>query len=106
MAKNDFEAVSLVVRRVYAGIGTENFNSRVPAFTKTLAPGLGLAEHPVPDLTGFAWSLPIVVGGLIQAHTIGKQSLANASSWWEGCLAEDGLSLERPLSELRIYGRL
>lgn len=97
VAKNDFEAVSLVVRRVYAGIGTENFNSRVPAFTKTLAPGLGLAEDPGSQLDSFGMHrCRLLSEGLIQAHTIGKQSLRERLVVVEGRLAEDGLSLERP----------
>ena len=97
VAKNDFEAVSLVVRRVYAEIGTENFNSRVPALTKTFAPGLGLAEDPGSQLDSFGTHrCRLLAEGLIQAHKIGKQSLRERLVVVEGRFAEDGLSLERP----------
>jgi hypothetical protein len=97
VAKNDFDVVSRVVRRVYAEIGTKDFNLRVPALTKTLAPGLGLAEDPGPQLGSFGTHrCRLLAEGLIQAHRIGRQSLHERLAVVESRFAEDGLSLERP----------
>jgi hypothetical protein len=97
VAKNDFGAVSRVVRRVYAEIGTANFNSRVPALTKTLAPGLGLAESPGSHLDSFGTHrCRLLAEGLIQAHRLGRQSLRERLVVVERRFAKNGLSLERP----------
>jgi hypothetical protein len=97
VAKNDFGVVSRVVRRVYAEIGTKDFNPRVPALTKTLAPGLGLAEDPGSQLGSFGTHrCRLLAEGLIQAQRIGRQSLRERLAVVEGRFAEDGLSLERP----------
>jgi Lanthionine synthetase C-like protein/HopA1 effector protein family len=106
--KNDFGAVSRVVRRVYAEIGTENFNPRVPALTKALAPGLGFAEDPGSQLDSFGTHrCRLLAEGLIQAHKIGSQSLRERLAVVEGRFAEDGLSLERPFlnsGSTDVYG--
>jgi class II lanthipeptide synthase len=97
VAKNDFGAVSRVVRRVYGQIGTKDFNPRVPALTKTLAPGLGFAEDPGSQLESFGTDrCRLLAEGLIQAHRIGRQSLPERLAVVEDRFAEDGLSLERP----------
>ncbi len=97
VAKNDFGAVSRVVRRVYAEIGPQNFNSKVPALTKTLAPGLGLAEDPGSQLDSFGTHrCRLLAEGLIQAHKIGRHSLRERLVVVEDRFAEDGLSLEKP----------
>ena len=108
VAKNDFGTVSRVVRRVYREIGTENFNARVPALTKTLAPGLGLAEDPGSQLDSFGTHrCRLLAEGLIQAHRIGRQSLRDRMAVVERRFAEDGLSLERPFlnsGSTDVYG--
>src|ERR1700733_1292318 len=97
VAKNDFGAVSRVVRRVYAEIGTKNFNPRVPALTKTLAPGLGLAEDPGSQLDSFGTPrCRLLAEGLIQAHEIGRESPRERLAVVGGRFAQDGLNLERP----------
>jgi hypothetical protein len=97
VAKDDFGAVSRVVRRVYAEIGTKDFNSGVPALTKALAPGLGFAEDPGSQRGSFGMHrCRLLAEGLIQAHRIGRQSLRERLAAVEGRFAEDGLSLERP----------
>jgi hypothetical protein len=97
VAKDDFGAVSRVVRRVYAEIGTKDFNSGVPALTKALAPGLGFAEDPGSQRGSFGMHrCRLLAEGLIQAHRIGRQSLRERLAAVEGRFAEDGLSLDRP----------
>lgn len=97
VSKNDFGVVSRVVRRVYAEIGTKDFNPKVPALTKPLAPGLGLAEDPGSQLGSFGtYRCRLLAEGLIQAHRSGRRSLSERLAVVEGRFAQDGLSLERP----------
>lgn len=95
--KSDYKPVSEVLRRVYTEIGKDNLNQRVPAFTKWLAPGLGLAEDPANGLGSFGLHrCRLMADVLIRTHQRGKKSLPDRLRVVEEHFRENGISLEKP----------
>lgn len=94
--KNDYETVSGIVQLIYAKI-EGNLNQRVPAFTKPLAPGLGLAEDPGRELDSFGLHrCRLLAEGLFRACRQGNNSLPDRLRVVEDHFAENGISLEKP----------
>jgi hypothetical protein len=76
-AKNDYEAVRLVLQIVYFE-NQAHFQPEIPLFTKQLAPGLGLAEEPDcqfghPESFGRN-RCQIIANGLLEAWHKGDES--------------------------------
>jgi class II lanthipeptide synthase len=95
--KNDYPPVSEIVRRAYAEIGRDNLNPRVPAFTKRLAPGLGLAEDPGRELDSFGLHrCRLLAEGLLRAYQRARKSLPERLQVVEQHFARNGVRLEQP----------
>jgi type 2 lantibiotic biosynthesis protein LanM len=95
--KRDYEAVSHALTRVYEEIGHSNLKQRVPAFTKRLAPGLGLAEDPPKGLDSFGLHrCRLLANALFQAHREGKKSIPDRLRVVEKHFEQNGISLETP----------
>jgi hypothetical protein len=94
--KSDYEAVSGIVRLIYCKIEA-NLNQRVPAFTKRLAPGLGLAEDPGRKLDSFGLHrCRLLAEGLIRASRQRNDSLPHRLQVVSDHFAKNGISLEKP----------
>jgi type 2 lantibiotic biosynthesis protein LanM len=94
--KSDYEAVSGIVRLIYPKIA-DNLNQRVPAFTKRLAPGLGLAEDPGRKLDSFGLHrCRLLAEGLIRASRQRNDSLPHRLQVVWDHFARNGISLEKP----------
>lgn len=110
--KSDYEAVAQILERTYPKI-SKNLNRPVPAFTKRLAPGLGLAEDPGKRLDSFGMHrCRLLADGLFRAYRQGRESLPDRQRIVEVHFAEHGVSLEKPflnpgstdIYEFRING--
>jgi len=76
---DSYELVRQVLQTVYAE-NKSHFQNQVPLFTKILAPGIGLAEHPDPEMQ-FSYQerfgknrCQIIANALLEAHKIGDES--------------------------------
>ncbi len=93
--KEDLAAVSVVLRPVYAEVG-RYLKAGVPAFTKPLAPGVGLAEDPGQGESFGQNRCRLLAEGLIRAHEQRARSLDARLQIVLDCYAAAGVRLERP----------
>ncbi len=94
--KKDYETVAPILQRIYPKI-SEKLNPRVPAFTKCLAPGLGLAEDPGKNFEGFGiHRCGLLAEGIFHAWQRGRQSLSDRLRVVEAHFAKNEISLEMP----------
>ncbi|MBD6619518.1 hypothetical protein FNW02_27750 [Komarekiella sp. 'clone 1'] len=77
--RSNYEVIRQVLQIIYSETKS-HFQEDVPIFTKVLAPGIGLAEHPHPKLLSkysetFGWNrCQIVANALLEAHKNGNES--------------------------------
>lgn len=94
--KSDYTAIAQIVARIYPKI-SEKLNERVPAFTKRLAPGLGLAEDPAKKLDSFgAHRCRLLAEGMFRAWQQGRKSLPDRLKIVEAHFTKNEISLETP----------
>ena len=82
-------------------IYTENksqFQAQIPLFTKEIAPGIGLAEHPIPELGGrFGKNrCQILANALLEAHKNGEESQQSRIKYIIQHFESVGIDFERP----------
>jgi hypothetical protein len=99
--KDSYEVVRQVLQTVYA----ENkpcFQTQIPIFTKMLAPGLALAEHPEPEYRSHFMETfgmnrcQIVANALLKAHKNGDESPESRMKYILQHFECLGIDLERP----------
>lgn len=94
--KSDYASVARIVERMYQKIA-DQLNERVPAFTKRLAPGLGLAEDPDTKSDSFGTHrCRLLAEGLFLAWQQGRESLPERLKTLEAHFAKQQVSLEAP----------
>jgi len=90
-----------VLQRIYAE-NKSHFREQVPIFTKVLAPGIGLAEHPASELKfGLQQQFgenrcEIVANALLEAHQNGDESKEARMKYIIQNFEQLGLDIERP----------
>ncbi len=94
LPKSAFLAARPALRDIYAHIEAE-LRSEVPTFTKSLAPGIGLAESPGGESFGLH-RCHLIADGLIRSRTEGRADTAGRLDCVLTCWADAGLDIERP----------
>ena len=79
---------------IYAHVEAE-LRSEVPAFTKSLAPGIGLAESPANESFGLH-RCHLIADGLVRSRTEGRTDTAGRLDCVLACWADARLDIERP----------
>jgi len=98
--RNDLKSISLALSELYAGFASA-FGERVPALTKVLAPGLGLAENPVAKdsdkIESFGMSrCRLLAEGMIEAFRAGIHDTPRRMRIVNERFCREGISLEAP----------
>jgi len=94
LPRSAFDAATRTLKDIYARTGAQ-LRPEVPAFTRSLAPGLGLAESPGGESFGLH-RCDLIAAGLVRSHTEGRVDMAG---WLDCVLAswtQAGLDIERP----------
>jgi len=96
VAKSDYEGAAAVMEKVYPEVAI-SLRQGTPAFTKPLAPGVGLAEDP--EHRGESFGLhrcQLLAEGMVLAYEQGKKSVSERLQAVADRFAEDEISLETP----------
>jgi hypothetical protein len=93
--KGDIDQVSSIVRGIYSQIRI-HLKQGVPAFTKPLASGLGVAEDPGDGDSFGRHRCQLLAEGIICAYEQRHKSIAARLRVVEECFAKAGISLNAP----------
>jgi hypothetical protein len=94
--RGDYDRAAEIVTATYPAIA-RYLKPAVPALTKPLADGLGLAEDPGPDNDSFGMHrCQLIADAVIQAREHGAGPAGARLSDVEARFGEEGLSLDRP----------
>ena len=98
--RNDFGSVISILRKVHPDFAN-GLGDRVPAFTKVLAAGVGLAENPVTnnpqETESFGMSrCRLLANGMLDAFQDGIHSLEGRLRVVQERFAKEGISIEAP----------
>ena len=93
--KCDFPVLSDVLATIHAEVAG-HLRSAIPALTKPLASGLGLAEDPGRGESFGLHRCGLLADGMIRAHERGRGSLSESLKIVARRFVEEGLSLEEP----------
>ena len=94
LPRSAFAAAQPALRDIYAHVETE-LRSEAPALTKSLAPGIGLAESPAGESFGLH-RCHLIADGLVRSQTEGRTDAAGRLDCVLACWADAGLDVERP----------
>jgi hypothetical protein len=95
LLRRDYKAVADQVKRVYVDL-QGHLEPRTPAFTRALAPGLGLAEDPGGGESFGMHRCLVLAEGLIRACEANAGSLESRMAVVESCFRDSGVSLDKP----------
>jgi hypothetical protein len=95
LCKRDYAAVSKILERLYPAIAA-SLKPGIPAFTKQLAAGIGLAEGPAAGESFGFHHCYLLADGMIRAYEQGKKLIDERLQVVVDCLAEAEISLEKP----------
>src|SRR5262249_4386404 len=84
VARGDYEKLRPIAQRLYGDI-VAGLRQATPAFTKTLAPGLGLAEDPGSGASFGMSRCHIVAEALVRARERGTKDVAGRLATIEEC---------------------
>jgi Lanthionine synthetase C-like protein/HopA1 effector protein family len=93
--KTDYDAVSQILATIYPEIAT-SLKPETPAFTKPLAPGVGLAEDPGKGESFGSHRCRLLADGMIRAYEQRKKSQGAKLEVVARRFEEEGISLEEP----------
>ena len=93
--KRDREAVGEVVELVYASLA-DRLRPDTPALTKSLAPGLGLAEEPEEAESFGLHRCQLIAEGLVEAHERGLRTVVERLDAIADRFGRDGILLAAP----------
>ncbi|HXM46916.1 MAG TPA: lanthionine synthetase LanC family protein [Pyrinomonadaceae bacterium] len=93
--KSDYGDVAMILSEIYQDISI-HLKQRTPVFTKSLAPGVGLAEEPGQDFSFGEHRCRLVAEGIIRAYEQGKKLLDERFQAVAECFLEEALDLEKP----------
>lgn len=95
LRQTDYGAVAGLLPVIYAGVAA-HLRALTPAFTKPLAPGLGLAEDPGGGESFGRHRCELLAEGLVRARENGCQAVEDRLAVVMGTFAEAGVALSRP----------
>ena len=101
LPQSAFAAATPALRDVYAQVEA-GLRSEVPAFTKSLAPGIGLAESPGGESFGLH-RCGLVADGLVRSRTETRADTADRLDCVLACWSDAGLDIERPYLNPRSH---
>jgi hypothetical protein len=93
--REDYARVATILSPIYAEV-QRHLRPAVPALTKPLAPGLGLAEDPGPGESFGLNRSALLADGLLRAHECGAQAVAARVQQVVARFAEAGTSIMTP----------
>jgi hypothetical protein len=93
--KGDYGAAAEILERVYPQVAI-GLRRGTPAFTKLLAPGVGLAESPGQGESFGLHRCQLLAEGMVRAHEQGEKSVKERLQAVTDRFAEDGIGLETP----------
>jgi hypothetical protein len=93
--KDDYPAVADMLGRIYPEVAS-CVKLSTPAFTKPLAPGVGLAEDPRQAESFGQHHCRLLADGIIRAYEHGLQALDERLHVVANCFAAAGISLHTP----------
>jgi hypothetical protein len=93
--KSDYAAAAEVLQKVYPRVAT-GLRQGIPALTKSIASGVGLAEDPGQGESFGAHRCQLLAEGMIRAHEQGKKSTKERLQAVADRFAEEGITLETP----------
>jgi hypothetical protein len=94
LPRSTFETARPTLADIYAEVEAQ-LRPEVPAFTLSLAPGLGLAESLGSESFGLH-RCDLVAAGLVRSQTEGRTDPAGRLECVSACWTEAGLQIERP----------
>lgn len=93
--QQDYDAIAECLEQVYPSVA-HALRARIPAFTKEIAGGVGLAEDPGDGESFGLHRCSILAHGLILAYEQGVKSLAHKLKVIEDRFQAEGITLEAP----------
>jgi hypothetical protein len=93
--EQDYVRVAQLLAGIYKTIAS-GLRKPIPAFTKQIAPGLGLAEDPGGNESFSLHRCRLLADGIIRAFEQLKDSLESRIEIVTARFAEDGISLGKP----------
>jgi hypothetical protein len=93
--KSNYSDVARILGVIHQDVAI-HLKQRTPVFTKVLAPGVGLAEDPIQELSFGEHRCGLLADGIIRAFEQGKKSLQERFQVIVERFAEDGIDLEKP----------
>jgi hypothetical protein len=93
--KSDYGHVATIVKEINQDVSI-HLKQRTPVFTKSLAPGVGLAEEPGQDSSFGEHRCRLLADGILRAYEQRKKSLNERLRIVAERFAEDGIDLEMP----------
>ncbi len=95
MRKGNYGALRSILGGIYARLGDE-VRTGVPALTRSLAPGLAMAEDPGHGESYGLHRAMLVAEGLVRGFEAGAVEVAERLSYVEESLVEEGVDPRRP----------
>lgn len=93
--RQDYPVVLDIVCKIHLQI-VAHLGPKTPAFTKTVAKGLGFAEDP-PGTDSFGQNrCRILAEGIVRAYERGDKKIHDRMETVENCFTENGIDLDRP----------
>jgi hypothetical protein len=95
VARPHYEALAPVIGATYESL-VDELRAATPAFTKRLAPGLGLAEDPGDGQSFGMHRAALLARAAVRAHERGSESAQERAAVVSESFGEQGLDLDRP----------
>jgi hypothetical protein len=95
LSRRDYPNAVPVLSRLHVEVAT-GLRASVPALTKRLAPGVGVADDPGAGESFGMHRCRLIADGVVRAHRQGCRSIDDRLDVVAKRFAEDGISLERP----------
>jgi hypothetical protein len=93
--RTDYPVIRDILALIYQTVA-QHLKPRTPAFTKALAPGLGLAEDPGQVESFGQHRCRLLADGIIRAEEQGAGSIENRLKTVSERFAEDGIDIRQP----------
>jgi hypothetical protein len=96
LQRSDYRRVVPIVRRIHVELGAR-LKAATPAFTKALAPGLGLAEEPTSSRDSFGMDrCRLLAEAIVRIHERAVTGINDRLAVVEEVFGEAGISLATP----------
>lgn len=94
LRKENYDDSARILQQVHAEV-SPHLSPAVPALTKPLAPGVGLAEDPGHGLSFGEHRCRLLAEGLLRAQEAGRRSLHDRSAVVHESFAHEGIDVEK-----------